>query len=251
MADTAALRLLTEVFCFPLETLECARGCDQVDRRAGTGTERGCLVERWLALELASTIRHDGDGGVADDLATVRGTTDWIEEQRDLLTGHLPAGALVADEDLRLRIVELRQGVRALFARLVTPAPPARRTPIACCPPTRRWTASTPLPRGNRSSRGWTGPTAGSPPSGCCPRRPIRTSGSSPPWHGRPSTSWPGRRARGCAPAPRRAACVTSSRAMAGRSGASRPAGTAPARPATTGAGVRRTPPPAPVRVNQ
>ncbi|TXS01786.1 zf-CGNR multi-domain protein [Streptomyces sp. col6] len=82
-------------------------------------------MERWLALELASTIRHDGDGGVADDLATVRGTTDWIEEQRDLLTGHLPAGALVADEDLRLRIVELRQAVRALFARLVSPAPPS------------------------------------------------------------------------------------------------------------------------------
>ncbi|MFG3055312.1 ABATE domain-containing protein [Kitasatospora sp. NPDC048239] len=82
-------------------------------------------MERWLALELASTIRHDGDGGVADDLATVRGTTRWIQEQGDLLAGLLPAGELVADEDLRLGIIELRQAVRALFARAVSPAPPS------------------------------------------------------------------------------------------------------------------------------
>lgn len=82
-------------------------------------------MERWPALELASTIRHDGDGGVADDLATVQGTTRWIQEQRDLLAGHVPAGELVADEDLRLRIIELRQAVRALFARVVSPAPPS------------------------------------------------------------------------------------------------------------------------------
>jgi len=85
-------------------------------------------VERWLALELASTIRHDGDGGVADDLATVQETTQWIHEQRDLLAGHipaLPAGELTADESLRLGIIELRQAVRALFARVVSPAPPS------------------------------------------------------------------------------------------------------------------------------
>lgn len=86
---------------------------------------RGCLVERWLALELASTIRHDGDGGVADDLATVRGTTRWIQEQGDLLAGRIPAGELAADETLRLGIIELRQAVRALFARAVSPAPPS------------------------------------------------------------------------------------------------------------------------------
>lgn len=82
-------------------------------------------MERWLALELASTIRHDGEGGVADDLATVRGTTHWIQEQGDLLAGHVPAGELVADENLRLGIIELRQAVRALFARVVSPAPPS------------------------------------------------------------------------------------------------------------------------------
>lgn len=88
-------------------------------------------MERWLALELVSTIRHDGDGGVADDLATPQGTTRWIQEQEDLLAGRIPAGGLAADEDLRLGITELRQAVRTLFARVVSPAPPAPRTPIA------------------------------------------------------------------------------------------------------------------------
>ncbi|WP_330321799.1 CGNR zinc finger domain-containing protein [Streptomyces anulatus] len=82
-------------------------------------------MERWLALELVSTIRHDGDGGVADDLATVQGTTHWIQEQGDLLAGHIPAGKLAADENLRRAIIELRQAVRALFARAVSPTPPS------------------------------------------------------------------------------------------------------------------------------
>lgn len=82
-------------------------------------------MERWLALELVSTIRHDGDGGVADDLTTALGTTRWIQAQSDLLAGHLPAGGLTADEGLRLEIVELRRSVRALFARAVSPAPPS------------------------------------------------------------------------------------------------------------------------------
>ncbi|WP_326695974.1 CGNR zinc finger domain-containing protein [Streptomyces sp. NBC_01754] len=82
-------------------------------------------MERWLALELVSTIRHDGDGGVADDLATPQGTTRWIQEQEDLLAGRIPAGGLAADEDLRLGITELRQAVRTLFARVVSPAPPS------------------------------------------------------------------------------------------------------------------------------
>ncbi|MYQ78321.1 MULTISPECIES: CGNR zinc finger domain-containing protein [unclassified Streptomyces] len=72
-------------------------------------------MERWPALELASTIRHDGDGGVADDLATVEGATRWIQERS--------AADLVADEPLRLDLIELRQAVRALFARAVSPAP--------------------------------------------------------------------------------------------------------------------------------
>lgn len=101
--------------------------CRDVIKWLSTGQRdgRGCLVERWLALELVSTIRHDGDGGVADDLATVQGTTHWIQEQGDLLAGHIPAGKLAADENLRRAIIELRQAVRALFARAVSPTPPS------------------------------------------------------------------------------------------------------------------------------
>ncbi|MFD9500034.1 CGNR zinc finger domain-containing protein [Streptomyces sp. NPDC060035] len=82
-------------------------------------------MERWLALELASTIRHDGDGGVADDLATARETTLWIHHQGDRLGDPAPSGEHVADENLRLAIIELRRAVRALFARVVSPAPPS------------------------------------------------------------------------------------------------------------------------------
>ncbi|MGV9241275.1 ABATE domain-containing protein, partial [Streptomyces nigra] len=46
-------------------------------------------MERWLALELASTIRHDGDGGVADDLASVEGVTRWVEAQAESLSGQV------------------------------------------------------------------------------------------------------------------------------------------------------------------
>ncbi|MER5930127.1 CGNR zinc finger domain-containing protein [Streptomyces sp. NPDC002054] len=81
-------------------------------------------MERWLALELASTIRHDGAGGVADDLATVEGLADWLGEQSGRLPGGLPAG-LPIDERLRQEVTGLRRAVRALFARAVSPAPPS------------------------------------------------------------------------------------------------------------------------------
>ncbi|WP_090774095.1 CGNR zinc finger domain-containing protein [Nonomuraea maritima] len=76
-------------------------------------------MERWPALELASTIRHDGNGGVADDLATVQSTTRWLDQQA------MTAG-FAMDEQLRGEIVELRRAVRALFAQAVSPAPPSR-----------------------------------------------------------------------------------------------------------------------------
>lgn len=83
-------------------------------------------MERWLALELASTIRHDGDGGVADDLTTVEDVTRWIRAQDSLLPLHIrAAGKLTADDVLRQEIIELRGAVRALFARAVSPAPPS------------------------------------------------------------------------------------------------------------------------------
>ncbi|MFJ8750578.1 CGNR zinc finger domain-containing protein [Streptomyces sp. NPDC102441] len=82
-------------------------------------------MERWTALDLASTIRHDGEGGVTDELATTEGLKDWIDRQRALLDGHAPEDEDVVDEKLRLRVVELRRAVRALFARAVSPAPPS------------------------------------------------------------------------------------------------------------------------------
>ncbi|MDJ0343121.1 ABATE domain-containing protein [Streptomyces sp. H10-C2] len=83
-------------------------------------------MERCPALDLVSTIRHDGEGGVADDLATVEETTRWVRGQDALLTGSLSAGDFAADEELRSEIVALRQAVRALFAQAVSPAPPSR-----------------------------------------------------------------------------------------------------------------------------
>ncbi|MDK0523843.1 ABATE domain-containing protein [Streptomyces sp. ML-6] len=82
-------------------------------------------MERWPALELASTIRHDGEGGVADDLATAHGATRWIRDRADLLTDCPPAGGITADGGLRAEITELRRAVRTLFARAVSPAPPS------------------------------------------------------------------------------------------------------------------------------
>ncbi|MFY1687138.1 CGNR zinc finger domain-containing protein [Plantactinospora sp. WMMB782] len=96
-----------------------------------------------LVLALAGTIRHDGNGGVADDLADVAGLTAWLEAQAEPLAGY--AGGLAApvqpppgyadgleavagwvDEPLRLDVVALRRAVRTLFARSVRPAPPSR-----------------------------------------------------------------------------------------------------------------------------
>jgi predicted RNA-binding Zn ribbon-like protein len=83
-------------------------------------------VERWPALELASTIRHDGNGGVTDDLATSQSATRWIHQQAESLTGHVDLAGLTMSEELRSEIVELRRAVRALFAQAISPAPPSR-----------------------------------------------------------------------------------------------------------------------------
>ncbi|MGR6919536.1 CGNR zinc finger domain-containing protein [[Actinomadura] parvosata] len=83
-------------------------------------------VERWPALELASTIRHDGDGGVADDLATLPGATRWIHQQAKPPALDVDLAELKMSEEFRIELVELRRAVRALFARAVSPAPPSR-----------------------------------------------------------------------------------------------------------------------------
>ncbi|MBE1492698.1 CGNR zinc finger domain-containing protein [Plantactinospora soyae] len=95
-------------------------------------------MSQQLVLALASTIRHDGNGGVADDLADVAGLATWLREQSDPLREYVAepgwdAGTLDeqlrldgVDEQLRLDVVALRRAVRTLFARAVRPGPPSR-----------------------------------------------------------------------------------------------------------------------------
>ncbi|WP_030599839.1 ABATE domain-containing protein, partial [Kitasatospora aureofaciens] len=48
-----------------------------------------------LALDLALTVRHDGHGGVADDLSDLAGLTAWVREHAETLPD---ASELVLDE---------------------------------------------------------------------------------------------------------------------------------------------------------
>ena len=82
-------------------------------------------MERHLALDLASTIRHDGDGGVADDLANARGLTAWVRARADALAHWDGARSFVADEVVLREVVRVREAVRALFAHAVRPAAPS------------------------------------------------------------------------------------------------------------------------------
>jgi predicted RNA-binding Zn ribbon-like protein len=75
-----------------------------------------------LALDLALTIRHDGNGGAADDLAEPAGLTAWVRARPDALAG---AEVYVADDAALHAVRDLRAAVRALFARAVRPAEPS------------------------------------------------------------------------------------------------------------------------------
>ncbi|MEV0644527.1 ABATE domain-containing protein [Phytomonospora sp. NPDC050363] len=76
---------------------------------------------RGIALELALTIRHDGEGGIADDIGDLAGFRSWLREHAAVLgAGH------TADERHRLRVVALRKAIRALFAHAVHPGPRSR-----------------------------------------------------------------------------------------------------------------------------
>ncbi|MFC0629159.1 CGNR zinc finger domain-containing protein [Kribbella deserti] len=80
-----------------------------------------------LAFSLAATIRHDGHGGVLDELDTPAKVDAWIaanQSQAAEVIGPLP-GFEVDDEAVG-RIVAVRQAVRSLFAEVVSPAPPSR-----------------------------------------------------------------------------------------------------------------------------
>ncbi|EFE71141.1 MULTISPECIES: CGNR zinc finger domain-containing protein [Streptomyces] len=75
-----------------------------------------------LTLDLALTVRHDGDGGTADDLADPAGLTAWVRAHPDALPG---ADRFTADAEDLTAVRELRAAVRALFARAVRPDAPS------------------------------------------------------------------------------------------------------------------------------
>ncbi|GIH03532.1 hypothetical protein Rhe02_15990 [Rhizocola hellebori] len=66
-----------------------------------------------LALSLVSTIRHDGNGGVADDLPGPAELTAWVRSHETDL-GPWAAGFVAKDRVWR-EIIALRQAVRTLF----------------------------------------------------------------------------------------------------------------------------------------
>ena len=82
-----------------------------------------------LVLDLALTIRHDGHGGVADDLADTAGLTAWVlahpEAIPETVPEAVPDAAFVADQAALAAVRELRAAVRALFARAVRPGEPS------------------------------------------------------------------------------------------------------------------------------
>ncbi|WP_286247712.1 CGNR zinc finger domain-containing protein [Streptomyces graminofaciens] len=75
-----------------------------------------------LTLDLALTLRHDGQGGVTDDLATPTGLTTWVEAHADTLPA---ATGLTADATTLAAVTDLRAAVRALFAQAVRPGEPS------------------------------------------------------------------------------------------------------------------------------
>lgn len=75
-----------------------------------------------LALDLALTIRHDGHGGVADDLGRPEALTAWVREHAEALPD---AAGFEADAAALTEVREVRAAVRALFAHAVRPADPS------------------------------------------------------------------------------------------------------------------------------
>jgi predicted RNA-binding Zn ribbon-like protein len=75
-----------------------------------------------LVLDLALTVRHDGHGGLADDLADPAGLTAWVRAHPEVVP---VAARFTADEVTLAAVRDLRAAVRALFARAVRPAEPS------------------------------------------------------------------------------------------------------------------------------
>ncbi|MFF3126407.1 CGNR zinc finger domain-containing protein [Streptomyces sp. NPDC057908] len=83
------------------------------------------MFDTRLALDLALTIRHDGRGGVADDLDTPHGLTHWVHERRGVLGDASGGETWAADEQSLEAVRSLRAAVRALFAYAVRPGEPS------------------------------------------------------------------------------------------------------------------------------
>ncbi|MFE4673760.1 CGNR zinc finger domain-containing protein [Streptomyces sp. NPDC056723] len=75
-----------------------------------------------LALDLALTIRHDGHGGVADDLGRPEALTAWVREHAEALPD---TAGFEADAAALAEVREVRAAVRALFAHAVRPGDPS------------------------------------------------------------------------------------------------------------------------------
>ncbi|MFI8951574.1 CGNR zinc finger domain-containing protein [Streptomyces sp. NPDC053750] len=75
-----------------------------------------------IALDLALTVRHDGRGGVVDDLADVAGLGAWVRAHPDTVPD---AERFAADAPALAAVREVRSAARALFARAVRPGEPS------------------------------------------------------------------------------------------------------------------------------
>ncbi|GAA1588361.1 CGNR zinc finger domain-containing protein [Kribbella hippodromi] len=75
-----------------------------------------------LALALATTIKHDGHGGVADLLSTPEQASAWFRTYDPLVRDVLGAEPVEPDF-FQADLLRVRRAVRALFARAVPGAP--------------------------------------------------------------------------------------------------------------------------------
>jgi predicted RNA-binding Zn ribbon-like protein len=75
-----------------------------------------------LALDLVLTVRHDGRGGVTDDLTDPAALTAWVRARPDTLPG---VERCLADATRLTAVRDLRTALRALFAHAVRPAQPS------------------------------------------------------------------------------------------------------------------------------
>ncbi|OMI90671.1 hypothetical protein BSZ07_04440 [Streptomyces sp. M1013] len=75
-----------------------------------------------IALALALTVRHDGHGSVADDLADPAGLTAWVGAHPGVLPD---TEAFAADASALTAVRDVRAAARALFARAVRPGEPS------------------------------------------------------------------------------------------------------------------------------